>query len=205
MPDLFDDRAGDVLTFDEYMKDADERQFVRGAGHPSWKLERRQSFSDPTDPPWVAFAEGRWEESLELMEAARPAFRKFMREASDHAVTLHRVRIVEIPILPYLQWELHYLLLAVDEGEKIRVVEADRISEFENNGPLPELLTAGRDTVYRILYTDEGVPAGARRVIDPARTGRCIEFIQELYTGGEDLSRFFDREVAHLPPPPRAG
>jgi hypothetical protein len=126
----------------------------------------------PTDPPWVAFVEGRWEESLELIEAAPPAFRKFIREASDHAVTLHRVRIVKIPILPYLHWELHYLLLAVDEGEKIRVVEADRISEFESNGPLPELPTAGRDTVYRILYTDEGVPAEARRVIDSARACR---------------------------------
>lgn len=201
MPELFDDQASDLLTFDSYMKDADERQFRLGAGHASWKLERQQFFSDPTDPPWMAFSEGRWEESLRLMEAARPTFQKFMQEAFDHEVTLYRVRIVEMPIIPYVQWELNYLLLATELGEKIRVVEAERVKEFEKTGPLPEVLTAGTDTVYRILYTDEGAPAGARRVINSELTRKCIEFVQELYAEGEELNEFFEREVAHLAPP----
>lgn len=201
MPELFDDQASDLLTFDSYMKDADERQFRLGAGHASWKLERQQYFSDPTDPPWVAFSEGRWEESLRLMEDARPTFRKFMQEASEHDVTLYRVRIVEMPIIPYVQWELNYLLLATELGEKIRVVDAERVKEFEKDGPLPEVLTGGTDTVYRILYTDEWVPAGARRVINPELTNKCIKFIQELYAEGEELNEFFEREVAHLAPP----
>lgn len=200
LPGLVDDQAGDLLTFDAYMKDADERQFRLGAGHASWKLERQQYFSDPTDPPWVAFSEGRWEDSLRLMDDARPAIREFMKEAFDNDVALHRVRVVEMPIRPYLQWELHYLRLATEMGEKIRIIDAARVRDVERHGLLPEVLTAGVDTVYRILYTDEGAPVGARRVIDSGLLARCVRFIQELYDEGEELDEFFDREVAHLAP-----
>lgn len=200
MLDIFDDSSSEYLRLDVYLDDVDERRLKLGAGHDSWKLERAQYFSDPTDPPWLAFSQGKWEESIRLMEDVRPLVNKECQEAAAHGVTLYRVRIVEEPIAPYLQWELHYLRLATSAGEKIRVVDAERVRQFEKNGPLPDLLTAGMDTVYRILYTNEGVPDAARRVINPEAAKRCIEFIQELYTNGEDMDTYFERNVAHLPP-----
>jgi hypothetical protein len=153
MSDVFDDMASELLTLDAYRVDLRERRLALGAGHDSWKLERQQYFSDPTDPPWVAFSQGRWDESIRLM------------------------------------------------GERIRVVDADRVRELEDDGPLPDILTAGTDTVYRILYTDEGVPEAARRIVDHEVVKHCLELIQELYADGEDMDAYFEREIAHLGPP----
>lgn len=201
MPNIFDDSSSEYLTFDVYMDDVDERRLQLGAGHDSWKLERQQYFSDPTDPPWVAFSQGKWEESIRLMENARPLFSKECQEAAAHGVTLYRVRVIEEPIAPYVQWELHYLRLGTSAGEKIRVVDAERVKQFEEDGLLPDVLTAGVDTVYRILYTNEGVPEAARRLINSEVAKRCIEFIQGLYADGEDMDTYFDRRIASLPPP----
>jgi hypothetical protein len=201
MSDLFDDSVSELLALPAYLDDVDHRRLRLGAGHASWKLERLQYFSDPSDPPWVAYSEGRWDESIRLMEDVRPLVEKECQAAAVHGVTLYRVRIVEEPIVPYIQWELHYLRLATRAGEKIRVVDAEKVRQFEKNGQLPDLLTAGADTVYRILYTAEGVPDAARRIVDSAVTMRCVQFIKDLYAKGEDMDTFFERRIAQLGPP----
>lgn len=196
MSNLFDDSISNLLNLDDYRADL----WKKRAGQESWKLERQQYFSDPTDAPWVAFAEGRWEDSLLLMEDNRPLFDNYCRKATESNTTLYRVRIVEWPIQPYVQWEFHYLRLATNAGEKIRVVNQQRVKQFENDGPLPDILTAGTDTVYRVLYTREGVPDAARRIVDAGVAERCIDLIKELYADGEDMDEFFEREIAHLGP-----
>lgn len=201
MLDILDGLRGDLLTLADYVADADERQFYLAAGHDSWKLERQQRFNEPAEPSWVAFSQGRWEESMWLLEDARKGIQKFFQEATKYHVNLYRVRVVAEPLSPYLQWEFRYLRIAVEYGEKIRIVDLERIKKFEENGPLPELLTAGTDTVYRILYTDEWEANAALRYVSPGANKQCVQFIRGLYAVGEELTTYFDHKVAHLAPP----
>lgn len=201
MPEVFEDALSEEMTLDEYRADFyARRQDPRGACE-SWKIERRQAFSDPDDPAWVAFSEGRWDESLQLMEENRPTYEKYYEKAAAQGVTLYRVRIVDEPLQPYVQWELHYLRLSTSAGEKARVVKSREVGKYEESEPLPEIIVTGGDTVYKVLYTAEGQPVGARRIIDVEVAGRCLEIVKNLYAIGEDMDTYFEREIKHLDPP----
>lgn len=71
------------------------------------KLERLQNFRQPESRSWRACAAGRWEESLEQTERDRPIIAAEFAEDARLGYTSHRVRVVEQPITPYLQWEMH--------------------------------------------------------------------------------------------------
>ena len=170
-------------------------------GQDSWKLERRQHFLEPGFASWEAFSRGDWDEALRLIKGERDYLQEFAQDNAQREVDLFRVRVVEEPLTPYLQWELHLLRLRAECGEKIRITGPEAVDALESAGPLPELLTLGNATTYRILYTDQGVLDGAVRFTDPGVTSRCRQFIQDLYSAGEDLSSYFTRKVLHLPPP----
>lgn len=193
------DLTGEYLSLADYQADFSALEWTI-AGQESWKLERCQHFREPGFDSWQAFASGDWERSLELNEARRASVAKFQAQASDHGIDLYRVRVVEQPITPYLQWELHGLRLRAECGELIRVVTSDVVREFEDEGMLPELLTLGSLVVYRILY-DAGELAGAVKITDPRVVDRVTGFSRHLYEVGEDMAAFFDRVVAPLPPP----
>ncbi|MDT3395827.1 hypothetical protein RKE29_04070 [Streptomyces sp. B1866] len=191
---------GEVLDLDTYQRDFEERQWAID-GQDSWKLERQQTFKEPGFDSWEAFARGDWDKALSLIEDERDYLREFSREVERHRVTLYRVRVVEEPVTPYLQWELWLLRLREQCGELIRVVGPEHVRDLERGEPLPELLTLGDRTLYKILYTDQGILDGAVRFTDARTVARCAELTRELYEAGEDLSSYFDRKVAHLPPP----
>jgi len=198
-PDLAS-AQGEGLSLDAYRRDFRERQWTID-GQDSWKLERQQCFREPGFPSWDAFARGEWDESLRLIEGERDYLREFSQEVENHRITLYRVRVVEQPIAPYLQWELHLLRLRAECGEKIRVIGPEHLAELERTEPLPELLTLGDRTTYQICYSEQGILDGAVRYLDEATTARCRALTRDLYDVGEDVASFFVREVAHLPPP----
>ncbi|TJZ53022.1 hypothetical protein FCH28_17860 [Streptomyces piniterrae] len=191
---------GETLPLNAYRGDFRERQRTI-SGLDSWKLERRQHFEEPGDSSWEAFSRGDWEESLRLAEAERDFIHEFSEETAQQGVVLYRVRVVEKPLIPYLQWEMHLLRLRAEYGEKIRVVGPEQIQVLEREHPLPELVTLGDQVVYKILYNEQGVLDGGIRYLSSDVTARCRDFIQCLYESGEELSSYFAREVAHLPPP----
>lgn len=172
------------------------------AGQESWKLERRQHFREPGFASWEAFAQGNWEQALSLIEEERDFLTEFTAKASDLGIRLHRLRVVEQPVDPYLQWELHLLRLRAECGELIRVTSVDQVREYETASPLPELVTLGSSLLYHVLYDPGGEPAGAVRITDARSVARAARFVRSLYERGEDLAEFFDRVVAPLPPPP---
>ncbi|WP_431894775.1 hypothetical protein [Micromonospora haikouensis] len=49
-----------------------------------WKLERQQTFKEPGDEGWRAFADGRWEESLRIW--TRPGPRRYRPPAGVHPI-----------------------------------------------------------------------------------------------------------------------
>lgn len=192
--------VGERLSRDAYKLDFRQRQWAVD-GRDSWKLERQQHFQEPGKESWEAFSRGDWEGSLHLIEKKRDSLAKFCRDSEEHGIGLYRVRMVEEPLTPYLQWELNSLRLSAECGERIRVLKTGNISAMEVHGPLPEVLTLGGRTVYEILYDSQGVIDGAVRYEDPELVARWEEFMAGLFAEGEDLSSYFERKIAPLPPP----
>ncbi|TDB86401.1 hypothetical protein E1264_18020 [Actinomadura sp. KC216] len=204
MPDLtrLDDSLGERLSLEEYRRDFRARQWTI-QGEASWKLERAQHFIEPGFPSWDAFARGEWSTALRLLEDEREWLEDFMAEAVRKRIRLFRLRVVQEPLTPYLQWELHLLRLRAECGEDIRVADAEAVARYERSGPLPELVTLGASTLYRVCYDESGALDGAVRFSAPELVADAAELTSELFRGAETMESFFRRRVADLPPPRR--
>jgi hypothetical protein len=165
------------------------------------KLERGQSFQEPGFDSWEAFDRGDWVTSLALIEKCRPSFSEYYAGMTSRGFTCRRVRVVQRPVTPYLQWEMHVLRLRAELGEDIRVVDAALLREAEGKRPVPELVILGNAALYEVMYDDEGVSAGARRFMEQALIEKTAAEVDSLHTRGEVFSTFFAREIAPLPPP----
>jgi hypothetical protein len=194
---------GERLTRDVYRRDYRERDEAIRNGN-SWKLERLQHFEEVGSPSRDALRRGDWQGALRLIEERHDALRDEALHDRRRGSVFHRVRVVEEPLTPYLQWELTSLRQRAQYGQRIRVVLASAVADSESHGLLPELTILDERTLYRVLYTDEGVPNGAVRYTDPGVVTPWVEYLRELYEIGEDVHSYFDRAVAHLPPPPAA-
>ena len=202
MPELpaLDRSQGTRLSSTAYRREFRERQWeIPDQG--TWKLERRQHFEEPGFESWEAFQRGSWDEALRLIEEERDYLREFSAEAARLNIGLYRVRVVEEPIDPYLQWELHLLRLREECGEMIRIVDPEAVRSYETAGLLPEVVTLGSRTLYEVLYDAGGTLDGAIRYSDPVIVEQWSAFTRRLFEKGEDLNVFFQRKIAALPPP----
>lgn len=193
---------GERLVREVYKRDFRERWAVL-RNTESWKIERRQHFEEQGSASRDALRRGDWEESLRLLEERRDALREAALDDGRQGHVLHRIRVVNEPLTPYLQWELHSLRLRAEYGVRVRVVRADAVSPAETEGILPEVTILGGRTLYRVLYTERGIPDGAFRYTDPDLVSRWVAYLRALYGVGEDVESYFTRHVAHLPPPVR--
>ena len=191
---------GEPLDLDVYLRDY-EASFWTIKEHGFWKLERQQRFKEPGFGSWEAFAAGRWDEALVLLETERPAFESYFARLAEAGIACRRVRVVEEPIAPYLQWELHVLRLREQCGEYVRVVGPEAVAQLDADGVAPELITLGTGPLYQILYSEQGILAGAVKFASPETVTRCRLVFEELYAQGKDLATYFERVVAHLEPP----
>ncbi len=210
MPDLdqltspaLPEELGVRLERPDYKRDFRERRgAIRDA--ESWKLERLQHFEETNDESRDALRRGDWAEVLRLFEAEREALRRSAREDESRGTAFRRIRVVEEPLTPYVQWELHWLRLSAECGHPVRVLPAPALAASETAGLLPEVVILGGRTLFQVLYTAAGVPDGAIRFTDPAVVQPWTDFLRHAYAVAEDIESYFDRAVAHLPPPPAA-
>jgi hypothetical protein len=165
------------------------------------KLERLQFFREPGYPSWDAFAAGRWDEALQIMQRDRSAVEKEFAEDSRTGLVSYRVRVVELPITPYLQWELYELKTRAECGENIRVVGPDAVARYEIEAVVPELIFMGNLAMYEISYDHTGTQTGGRKFTGSELIEQCLSEVHALYARGEDLLTFFGREITPLPPP----
>ncbi|GIH98526.1 DUF6879 family protein [Planobispora takensis] len=170
-------------------------RFQRIGDEPFWKLERAQHFREPDVPSWTAMVEGDWDRSLVLVEEMRAGI------APGSGPELRRLRIVEQPVTPYLQWEMQILRIRAEEGERIRTLPAKAVAHLETVVELPEVVLLGSLTMYEVLYDATGTLSGARRIDDPVLLSDCRAELAQLYDQGEDLLGYFEREIAPLSPP----
>ncbi|WP_051839263.1 DUF6879 family protein [Streptomyces sp. NRRL F-5126] len=204
MPDPGDldleDATGERLTTEAYRRDFRLRD-GEVTGRDSWKLERRQQFEEGPSPSWDAFRRGDWQEALRLHGEKRDRWERIAREDRARGSVFHRVRVVEEPLTPYLQWELHALRVQGESGSPVRVVGAEKVRPLEAVRSLPEVVTLGGGVLYEVRYTQQGLLDGAVRHTEPGLVARWEECIAGLYEGGEDIVSYVDRRVAPLPAP----
>ncbi|GII93116.1 DUF6879 family protein [Sinosporangium siamense] len=200
MTDLLEGFSGERLERAVYRAEF-RTEYQRLYDDESWKLERRQSFAEPGVPSWEAFDAGDWQTALRLIAEGRNRLEEYFGEHANRGVASYRVRVVEWPLTPYLQWELHLLNLRAECGERIHIVTVDQTADRETSGPFPEIITLGAKTMYRIHYTAQGVGDGSTRFTDPLLIERCRHVIKSLHEQGEDIRSYFAREVAGLAPP----
>jgi hypothetical protein len=202
MSSPLDGATGERMALDAYYADF-EKHFWHSADLGFWKLERQQTFKEPGYGSWEAFARGEWTESLRLLELGRSDLEEYHRKMDRHGFVARRIRVVEEPLSDYMQWELHALRVRNQSGGSIRVIGADQVARFEDDGPLREIYTVGSQVMYEAVYDEQGVLEAGRKYVDRELILRCQQFIESLYDSGEPLDGWFDDHVAHLPPPPR--
>ncbi|MFC7589333.1 DUF6879 family protein [Nonomuraea antimicrobica] len=111
------------------------------------------------------------------------------------------MRIVEQPVTPYLQWEMHVLALRGATVEQVRVLDAGEVAELEVGRRLPELVLLGTAVMYEVTYDKTGTHSGARRIDDREVIAACRGELDKLFTGGEDFRAYYEREIVPLPAP----
>lgn len=188
---LLDRVDGVRLSSAEYKADFRARRSRVRNAH-SWKFERRQHFEEDT-PGRNAFRRGDRGKAMRILEERRPEFADSVRDDLSRGAKFHRVRVVEEPLSPYLQWELRSLRVQAECGKPIRVVSASALSGREVGGPLPEVVILGGQTLYEVVYTDDGVADGAIRFADANVIGTWVEFVAALYEIGEDVVDYVSR------------
>ncbi|MGW0804816.1 DUF6879 family protein [Nonomuraea sp. NPDC002799] len=189
--------SGETLSADGYLDDFWPN--FRKIDDVFWKLERIQSFREAGEPSWVAMMEGDWARSLRLIDDKRGPLRE--RERRAESFTRRRIRVVEQPITPYLQWEMHVLALRVAAAEQVRVVDAQAVADLEIGRRLPELVILGSVVMYEVTYDAFGTHSGARRIDDPEVIAACRGELDKLYSAGEDFQSYYEREIVPLPAP----
>jgi hypothetical protein len=200
-PPRLDPAEGKRLAHAEYHRDFDQF-YPRIHERDSWKLERRQDFEEWNNPSWDAVRRGEWDKALRLLEGQRERLRKSVEQDRRQRTVFRRVRMVEKPFIPYIQWELHSLRIRDECREPVRVVDAVSVAALESDGPLPEVVLLGGQRLYNVVYTDAGFADGAILFTDPDIVGGWERFVRALFDSGEDIAAYVEREVAHLPPPP---
>ena len=204
MRELLDKASGDLLVGEIYPQQFG-RDFWNTDDSGFWKLERRQTFRQPQSDSWAAFDKGDWAEALRLIEARRSSLEHYYRKIADHGFNTRWVRIVEKPITPYLQWEFHSYQVRSQCGDRIRVVHVDQVEQFEQLNQLPEMVILGREVMYELVYDENGLQEGGIRFTDRELAAHWKKFVQDLYTAGEEVESYFQREIANLEPPVRVG
>ncbi|OIK26726.1 DUF6879 family protein [Streptomyces malaysiense] len=169
------------------------------------KLERGQHFKERGFASWEAFAAGDWSKALSLADERRDDYAQELQKAARLGVRHRRLRVVEFPVTPYVQWEFFVLRTRVDLGDEIKALDARGISEIEKDGPVPEVVILGDAVMYEVVYDDDGNAAGANRFTERSLIRETSLGFDALYKRGEDFYDFFAREIAPLAPPPGLG
>ncbi|WP_151898109.1 DUF6879 family protein [Streptomyces sp. C8S0] len=202
MFDSFPGGASERLDRPSYHADLG-RIYSSGIGFLN-KLERGQHFRERGFPSWEAFAGGDWDRALALAAERREDYAEELRRATQSGVRHRRLRVVEFPVTPYVQWELHVLRVRVDVGDDIRILDARDIAHIEQTRPVPEVVILGDAVMYEVVY-DDGNADGANRYTDRSLIRETNTGFDALYERGEEFHVFFDREIAPLAAPQVTG
>jgi hypothetical protein len=199
---LLDQSRGEHLTVEAFYED-----FARHFWNCEkfWKLERAQHFAEPGSKSWQAFNAGDWNEALRLHDAAADDLIEYHHRCDLKGVQTKRIRIVEDPVTPYLQWEMHLLFLRDVTGGPIRVIPDihHTVASVERGLPthLPELCALDSTILYEHTYDDHGVINGTIKYTDLDTVVKFRYLTEMLYAQGKPIGPYFLRHIKTLPAP----
>ncbi|QKW07698.1 hypothetical protein HUT18_16225 [Streptomyces sp. NA04227] len=199
MFDSFPGAHSERLLRPEYHQDF--WAFFESGIHSLNKLERGQHFKERGFASWEAFSVGDWPTALSLVEERREAYEEQSRKAKQLDIPHRRLRVVEFPVTPYVQWEMHVLRVRLEVGEDIRIMDAREISHLERTHKVPEVVLLGDRVMYEVVYDEDGNADGARKFTDPALIRETSDGFAALYEQAEEFGQFFAREIEPLPAP----
>lgn len=187
-----------VLGLDEYLADF-YRHFATLA-RDFRKLEAGQTFSEPGDASWEAFAAGNWTRAVELMGEVSEQSRRYFDELKARGRVARRVRLVREPLSDYLIWELNGLRRNERLGERIRVLPVADALRAVPSAYVDDFALLDTTVAYRVLYDASGCAAGAERSTDAADVAGIAAAFDTLFDAGEDLDSYHRRRlVGHVP------
>ncbi|MGH3323627.1 MAG: DUF6879 family protein, partial [Streptomyces sp.] len=108
---------GGSERFDRKRYHEDFYRFYEGDIGRVSKLERGQHFKERGFASWEAFAAGEWDRALSLIEEKRETYSRQLEAIARRDLVQRRLRVVEFPVTPYVQWELFVLRLRVMLGD----------------------------------------------------------------------------------------
>lgn len=145
-----------------------------------YKLERRQTFQEPGNPSWEAFAAGDMRRALDLIDENRAAQRDFKKIFDDRDAHFYRLRIIEDPLSSYLKWELAHFRLNAEEGEKIYIVNQAMVADLDLRYRLDDYTIFDRSLAFFLNYSDDGLFLHADLVSDRTVIAELVALSEEV-------------------------
>ncbi|MEU4786553.1 DUF6879 family protein [Nocardiopsis alba] len=75
------------------------------------------------------------------------------------------------------------------------------LSTFEQESPIPKIITLGDEVTYRVLYDAQEEAEGAVRYTDHTLLEQCRASITALHERAEPMKDYFVREVVEVGTP----
>jgi hypothetical protein len=176
--------------------------YFKAARSTFLKLERRQCFKEPDSPSWRAFDSGDWRLALELINVENEETKDYFEELKSRRIRALRIRIVEFPIDPYLQWEFWVYHRNARLGEDIRVITLDELHRRRGQDyELPELAIIDDTVAYEVMYDDSGLNVGGRKIVDQILIRQCTNEFMELFNVAQPIDDFFPEHILPLSDP----
>lgn len=167
-----------------------------------WKIESAQHFAEPGSASWQAFNAGDWDGALRLHDDRTQDLLDYHDRCNDHGIRTQRVRIIDTPLTPYLQWEMHLLFLRDATGGPIRILTHDTPTLLPKQFPhFPEVCGMDTTVLYEHLYDGHGVMYATVKYTNP-RTIVEYKYLHEiLYGKAAPIGPYFLRHIKPLPAP----
>jgi hypothetical protein len=156
-------RAGQRLSVDEFGE-----EFVhawRRRNHRFLKLECWQTYQEPGTRSLRAFLTGDHAQVERLLQAEADEDSFVYEEVARRKVDYARIRLVRLPLTPYLQWEMWNYQIRAKMGEHIQLVEMPPEVELPNDECF-DFLLFDRSVALVHDYGDDGLQVGGWLVDD---------------------------------------
>jgi hypothetical protein len=163
------------------------------------KLETRQVYQEPGDASLSAFLKGDRMTAHALLRQPLEGADAESITASRRDISWTRIRLVEFPLTPYLQWELLTYQVSVKYGERILLTDVTGESRTSVLRRGDDFLMFDKKTVLAHNYDREGHLQGAWLIEKDSHVAQYAAFFEHARQGAVPLGVFeAQHKLPHL-------
>ena len=173
-------------------------EFSTKVQHRIFKLERLQNYVEEDNASWSEFQNGNIQHSLELMRTIRAAEAQYDIEFFRRGLQFLRVRAVECPLSPYVEWELQSHAISAQYGETILVAN---LTDVQRGGVLwntRDFLLFDSFAVLVHDYDSVGSLCGGWVCLDKAFVEHCADIAAKFTAMSLPLAVFMADHQPHF-------